>query len=108
MLALLVLLALFPLGTQAWQFYLLFGASGLVFSFLYSTTLFHGVSGSSDRERATTFHEALLNLGLFLGTVAAGWISQTWSMAWAFGLCAAVVLSLMALQMALYRATLSR
>jgi MFS family permease len=108
MLALLVLLALFPLGTQAWQFYLLFGASGLVFSFLYSTTLFHGVSGSSDRERATTFHEALLNLGLFLGTVAAGWISQTWSMAWAFGLCAAVVLSLMALQVALYRATLSR
>jgi predicted MFS family arabinose efflux permease len=98
MVALLGLIVLFPFGTQVWQFYLLFAGVGLVFSFLYSYALFHGVAGSAHRERSMTIHEAVLNVGLFLGTALGGWISQTWSMTVAFGLCAAVTLSLLTVQ----------
>jgi len=98
MLALLGLILLFPLGNAVWQFYLLFAGVGLVFSFLYSYALFHGVAGSVHRERSMTIHEAVLNVGLFLGTALGGWVSQTWSMNTVFGLCAAVALGLLSVQ----------
>lgn len=96
MVALLGFILLFPLGTAPWQFYLLFAGVGLVFSFLYSYALFHGVAGSVHRERSMTIHEAVLNIGLFLGTALGGWVSETWSMNAVFGLCAAVALALLA------------
>jgi len=98
MAALLVLIILLPLGSAVWQFYLLFAAVGLVFSFLYSYALFHGVAGSRHRERSMTIHEAVLNVGLFLGTALGGWISETWSMAATFGVCAVVAGVLLAVQ----------
>jgi MFS family permease len=98
MVVLLGLILLFPLGTAPWQFYLLFAGVGLVFSILYSYALFHGVAGSVHRERSMTIHEAVLNIGLFLGTALGGWVSDTWSMNAVFGLCAAVALALLAAQ----------
>lgn len=98
MAAMLGLILLFPLGSEAWQFYLLFAGVGLVFSFLYSYALFHGVAGSVHRERSMTIHEAVLNVGLFSGTALGGWVSETWSMDAVFGLCAVVSLGLMAAQ----------
>lgn len=102
MLVLLVLILLFPWGTAVWQFYLLFAGVGLVFSFLYSYALFHGVAGSVRRERSMTIHEAVLNIGLLSGTALGGWVSETWSMATVFGLCAAVILGLLAAQIVQY------
>jgi len=99
MAALLVLIVLFPFGTQVWQFYALFAAVGLVFSFLYSYALFHGVAGSRHRERSMTIHEAVLNVGLFLGTALGGWISEAWSMDATFGVCAAVSAGLLLVQL---------
>ena len=90
MLASVALTLVFPLMHQIWQLVLLFAAVGLVFSFLYSFALFHGVTGSTNRERSMTIHEAVLNVGLFSGTALAGWISQTWSMGLVFGLCSLV------------------
>lgn len=98
MAVLLGLILLFPLGTEVWQFYGLFAAVGLAFSFLYSYALFHGVAGSLHRERSMTIHEAVLNIGLFLGTALGGWVSETWSMTATFGLCAAVAGGLLAVQ----------
>jgi len=94
---------LFLRGTQPWHFFVLFALVGLVFSFLYSYALFHGVSGSRNRERSMTIHEAVLNVGLFLGTAGGGWVSQTWSMATAFLMVAAVVVILLGVQVLLYR-----
>ena len=88
----------FPWGTQPWQFYVLFGLVGLLFSFLYSYALFHGVAGSRHRERSMTIHEAALNIGLFSGTLLGGWVSETWSMATVFGLCAAVGAAILTVQ----------
>jgi MFS family permease len=99
MAALLGLVLVLPWGSQPWHFYLLFAGVGLVFSFLYSYALFHGVAGSVHRERSMTIHEAVLNVGLFTGTALGGWVSQTWSMATTFGLCAAVGLVLLVVQL---------
>jgi len=99
MAALIGLIVLFPWGTQPWHFYLLFAGVGLVFSFLYSYALFHGVAGSVHRERSMTIHEAVLNVGLFAGTALGGWVSQTWSMATTFGLCAWVGAGLLSAQL---------
>jgi len=98
MLLLVGITVLFPAGAQPWHFYLLFAAVGLVFSFLYNYALFHGVAGSANRERSTTIHEAVINVGLFLGTALGGWVSQTWSMATTFGLCAVVGVALLVVQ----------
>jgi len=96
---LLALLILLYLGAhEVWQFYALFAAVGLVFSFLYSYALFHGVAGSVQRERSVTIHEAVLNVGLFAGTALGGWVSEAWSMGAVFGLCAALTLVLLAVQ----------
>lgn len=98
MLVVAVLAALFPWGTQIWQFYGLFALVGLVFSFLYSYALFHGVAGSQNRERSMTIHEAVLNVGLFLGTSLGGWVSDAWSMTTTFGLCSVVALVFLVVQ----------
>ena len=100
--AVLICLALvFPAGSHAWQFYVLFASVGLIFSFLYSYALFHGVAGSLHRERSMTIHEAALNIGLFSGTLLCGWVSETWSMNIMFILCAAVSTFLLLAQVAL-------
>jgi len=101
MLLLVGLIVLFPAGAQPWHFYLLFAAVGLVFSFLYNYALFHGVAGSVNRERSMTIHEAVLNVAMFAGTALGGWVSQTWSMATTFGLCAFVGVGLLVVQFAL-------
>ena len=100
-LALIGLTLLFLGGSQLWQFYLLFAVVGLIFSFLYSYALFHGVAGSVHRERSMTIHEGALNIGLLSGTILGGWVSETWSMATVFVLCAAVSAGLLALQVVL-------
>ncbi len=74
-----------------------------MFSFLYSYALFHGVSGSHNRERSMTIHEAVLNVGLFLGTAGGGWVSQTWSMDIAFSMVAVVAAVLLGVQFVLFR-----
>lgn len=99
MVLLVALILVLPLGSQPWQFYLLFAGVGLVFSFLYSFALFHGVAGSVHRERSMTIHEAVLNVGLFTGTALGGWVSQSWSMAATFALCAWVGVGLFAVQL---------
>jgi len=97
------LIALFPWGTQPWEFFLLYAAVGLVFSFLYSYALFHGVAGTKNRERSMTIHEAGLNVGLFLGTALGGWVSQTWSMTAAFVLAGGAMVVLAVAQVAVNR-----
>jgi MFS family permease len=96
--ALVVLTLAFPSGAAPWQFFVLFALAGLVFSFLYSYALFHGVAGSVRRERSMTIHEACLNVGLFAGTLGGGWVSERWSMPVVFAAAAGLAAVLLAVQ----------
>jgi predicted MFS family arabinose efflux permease len=50
-----------------------------------------------------TVHEAVLNVGLFLGTALGGWVSQSWSMLAAFALAGGAMVLLTLAQLAVYR-----
>lgn len=102
------LVLLFPWARDVWQFFGLFAAVGLVFSFLYSYALFHGVAGSVNRERSMALHEAVLNTGLFLGTILGGWFGEHASMATVFYGTAAVTAVLLLVQIILHRGARSR
>lgn len=56
----------------------------IVFGFLqgqaYTSSIFHGCSGSNSRPRRMALHESLLSAGFILGSVAGGWVYQRFSM----------------------------
>ena len=58
----------------------------------YSSSFFHGVSGSVNRSGRMAIHEALLAAGLIFGSVFAGELYQRYSMTAVYLFCAAVVL----------------
>lgn len=64
----------------------------------YASSMFHGVSGSEDRSRAMAIHEALLAAGLVGGSAIGGMVYQAAGMQLVYGLCAAVVLLVLPLQ----------
>ncbi len=45
---------------------------GLTVSGIYTFSVFHGVAGTSDRTRRMAIHEALLTLGIVIGSLGAG------------------------------------
>jgi len=53
---------------------------GILFAFHYSNSLFHGVSGSINREGRMAIHEAVLTAGVITGAVSGGEIYQRWGM----------------------------
>ena len=64
--------------------------SGLLFSLLYTNSIFHGVAGSRNREQRMAVHESVLTAGLILGSVGGGYLYQTYSMDIAFLFCALI------------------
>ncbi len=53
---------------------------GVLFAFHYSNSLFHGVSGSINREGRMAVHEAVLTAGVITGAVSGGELYQRMSM----------------------------
>lgn len=82
-----------PLGIT-----LALGLAGLALSLAYSASIFYGASGSLDRDRRMTIHEALLTAGQIVGSVAGGLIYQTWSWSGIFVALAPFLLAGLALQ----------
>ncbi|NLZ76814.1 MAG: MFS transporter [Spirochaetales bacterium] len=54
-------------------FFLLFG---ILFSFAYAQSIFHGSSGAVRRSERMIIHEVLLTIGTILGSVGGGWLYQ--------------------------------
>ncbi len=67
---------------------------GILFAFHYSNSLFHGVSGSVNREGRMAVHEAVLTAGIITGAVSGGELYQRWNMSAVF-ITAGVLLSLL-------------
>ncbi len=53
---------------------------GILFAFHYSNSLFHGVSGSINREGRMAVHEAVLTAGVITGAVSGGELYQRFGM----------------------------
>jgi len=66
---------------------------GLLFSHLYSNSIFHGVSGSIHREKRMAIHEAFLTVGIVVGSAGGGIIYQNSSIQITFLFCALIVLT---------------
>jgi len=54
----------------------------------YFNSMFHGVSGSTNRSSRMAIHESLISSGLIIGSVIGGFIYQRFSMVHVYGFCA--------------------
>ena len=71
---------------------LVLSVMGLLMALSYSSSLFHGVSGSTNRAKRMGIHEALLSAGLISGSLIGGILYQRYSMATVYWFCLNVVL----------------
>lgn len=82
---LMILFTLFIPFTKSWSsFAFAFSVFGILFAAQYSSSIFHGVSGSIHREKRMAIHEAVLTVGVVIGAVGGGEIYQHWGMAAVF------------------------
>jgi len=82
---LMVVFALFIPHTKSWvSFAAALSLFGIIFAGGYSSSIFHGVSGSIHREKRMAIHEAVLTVGVILGAIGGGEIYQHWGMTAAF------------------------
>jgi predicted MFS family arabinose efflux permease len=71
---------------------------GVLTSFNFSNSFFHGVSGSSRRASRLAIHEAVLAFGMISGSYLGGIIYKSSSMSLVYFLCIAIVLAGMVVQ----------
>jgi len=81
LLVLAALIALFAFSRSALGMGLLMCGIGPCGALAYSSSIFHGMTGSAERARRMGIHEAVLSLGLVTGSTAGGFIYQELSMA---------------------------
>jgi len=75
---------------------------GGIRAFSYTSSLFHGISGSTNRARRIAVHEVLLNSGLIFGSVMGGLVYQNFSMTVVFYFCSSIAMLGALLQAGLY------
>ena len=75
---------------------------GGIRAFSYTSSLFHGISGSTNRAGRIAVHEVLLNSGLIFGSVMGGLVYQNFSMTVVFYFCSSIAMLGALLQAGLY------
>lgn len=81
---------------------LFFGLLGIFAAFSYSTSVFHGVTGSVHRVKRMSIHESTLAFGLISGSAVAGIVYNVSSMTHVYAMCAGVLLVGLVVQGVLY------
>ncbi len=76
---------------------------GVLFAFHYSNSLFHGVSGSLNREGRMAVHEAVLTAGVISGALSGGEIYQRRDIRYVFFSAAAVLFLIFLTQLLILR-----
>lgn len=85
--------------TQSWiSSVVVLSLFGVLFAAQYSSSIFHGVSGSIHREKRMVIHESVLTLGVIFGAVGGGILYQHWGMAAAFNSAAAAAVIILVFQ----------
>ena len=72
---------------------------GLLFSHMYTNSIFHGVSGSIHREKRMAIHESFLTIGIIAGSAGGGTIYENTSIGMTFLYCALFVLTGLIIQL---------
>ena len=72
-------------------FALLFSIIGLIISKTYTNSVFHGVSGSTQRTSRMAIHEALMSGGILIGSAVGGMIYQATSFTMALIACLVII-----------------
>jgi len=94
-----VVFALFIPYTKSWtSFAAALSLFGIIFAAQYSSSIFHGVSGSIHREKRMAIHEAVLTVGVIIGAIGGGEIYQHYGMAAAFNSAAAAAALILVFQ----------
>ncbi|MDA3810703.1 MAG: MFS transporter [Spirochaetaceae bacterium] len=65
---------------------------GFLFSHMYTNSIFHGVSGSTNREKRMAIHESALTIGVVFGSAGGGIIYENSTIQATFLFCGALVL----------------
>ena len=96
-----IALAGIGLGHTTWTFTVAFVVAGLVAGYTYQASIFFTLEEMTDKGKGSGFHEAVLGLGIFLGSLLAGWVGERFSIRSPYYFCAGVLLVLTLMQMAL-------
>lgn len=99
---LMVVFAIFIPYIESWtSFAAALSLFGIIFAGGYSSSIFHGVSGSIHREKRMGIHEAVLTVGVITGAIGGGEIYQHFGMITAFTSAAAAAAFVLILQIVL-------
>ena len=78
-----------------------FIVAGLAAGYTYQASIFFTLEEMTDKGKGSGFHEAVLGLGIFLGSLLAGWVGECFSIRSPYYFCAGVLLVLISAQMVL-------
>ena len=96
-------LALVMVGfaTQTWLFAVAFALNGLVAGYSYQASIFFTLEEVAGKGEGSGLHEAILGVGIFLGSLLAGWCGQHYSIRSPYFFCAGMLAVLIVAQMVL-------
>lgn len=77
-------------------------AIGTFVTLTYTSSLYYGVSGQTQRTRMTAIHELLLSTGTVLGSVVGGYLTEWAGLTATYPICAAIILGGIACQIMVY------
>ena len=67
---------LFGFASSSVSITMLISMSGILCAHAYTNSMFHGISGSTDRTLRMAIHEAALSIGAVIGGAATGWLFE--------------------------------
>jgi len=97
-----VFLVLMNFSTSIIIFMILFVLFGFLVSMSYTSSVFHGVSGSINRSTRMAIHEATLSGGLIIGSSIGGMIYQNYNMSYTYIFCIGVIVFGIIIQMIIF------
>ncbi len=89
------------LANATWMFAAAWIVCGAVSGYAYQASIYFTLEEMTEKGKGSGFHEAIIGSGMFVGPVLAGWVGSHHSLRAPYFFCAAVLVLLIVLQMAL-------
>ena len=89
------------LAQATWMFAAAWIVGGVVSGYSYQASIYFTLEEMTEKGKGSGFHEAIIGSGMFVGPVLAGWVGSHHSVRTPYFFCAAVLVLLIVVQMAL-------